>query len=367
MIFIYFNIAVLFLYSLLRKCSFALVFLGVVLIVFWGIRYDFGNDYETYQMLFETLPAWNKIDFDNINTGHGRFEKGFLLLYFLFGMFGNCGFYLLIFFLTVLHILVVFRFINRYVAPENRLCSIFILLFNISILIVPWVALRQCLTCDFMLLACEALLDRKKLRFLLLGLLACAFHVSALLIFLVPFILKFHPKDSKKYSLFLFVAYFVLMCCNSLILGLFKKVFAYLPFAQRYLVYTSVIQETVSFSLYNILQLIFFSFVLYAYQKYYDDKEKRFFLTISLIYFFLKLFTIKNFEAIGRINNYLEFAFLVTVPLILCALSAQVKKLFFICVFVGFFVGRYYFYLTDEKTAEKNHYKTIFSIGENDL
>ena len=154
----------------------------VLLVLVYGIRYNYGNDYLEYEHLYDYITSFNSI---GLALGDGHFEDGWIILNFLFK---PLGFKWLVVFLTVTQFLPIYLLIKKYVNPKLWYLALFVFLFSTDTLI-NLSMMRQALAANIILLTIP--LYEKK-RGWLLGIIAilfaAQFHRTAYVMLIIPLI-----------------------------------------------------------------------------------------------------------------------------------------------------------------------------------
>ena len=110
-------LAVIFIYiSKYKNLRYCYEIAIIILIVFYGIRYNYGNDYGAYSLMFQEINSYQSFHdaFHSMNI-----EKGWIILNRLFA---PLGFYTLVFCLTVFQFGVPYFFFKKYVKNVHLTC-----------------------------------------------------------------------------------------------------------------------------------------------------------------------------------------------------------------------------------------------------
>ena len=179
----------------------------LVLIVFFGIRYNYGNDYASYSSMFNEINNYQSIQAALDNTS---IEVGWLLLNRLFK---PVGFYILVFCLTCFQFGSFYVFLKRYIRREQLYIALSIYLFSSDLMLTMLSMMRQCLAMNIILWSIPLILNKKFVKSIILILLAAQFHQSAYIVFffllLVPFLQQINHKVYIICMLCLFIVLFV--------------------------------------------------------------------------------------------------------------------------------------------------------------
>ena len=153
----------------------ALVLSLLIVCLFLAVRYNYGNDYQTYREMFYygSLRSY-------IEPGFGFLSK----------LFSGLGFYYLVAFISIINITVLYFFIKCYVAENYRWMAVSIYILSYELMLINASAMRQSIAISLCIIATIIVLNKKNLLYsIALVLIAQCFHRSAaaMLIFLLYF------------------------------------------------------------------------------------------------------------------------------------------------------------------------------------
>ena len=159
---------------------------------FFAIRYDFGNDYLSYLNHFEAV--CDSYDFDSALSASTSFEAGWVLLCRLFRPIGFFG---MVFVLTILENLIIYRLINKYVPVKWHWLAVFSYVMTSSLCLTGLSMMRQFLAMCICMIAIDLALKKRGyfIWALFLVLLSTQFHTSAMICY--PFCFIGFVKDIK--------------------------------------------------------------------------------------------------------------------------------------------------------------------------
>lgn len=151
-----------------------------VLAVFAVLRYDYGNDYQSY------MYAHNAI-----RGGWGDPFESEISFTFINKIIPN--YYLLIAVLSIFFLYVVNRLINSNLDSIYKGLAVLVFVINPYLFLMNLSAIRQCIAMCILILSLKCLKERKLLEYVLMVALASTFHTSAIVLF--P--LYFFVNDKK--------------------------------------------------------------------------------------------------------------------------------------------------------------------------
>ena len=292
-------IAVLLTYlSRYPKCRYGFVGATILLICFYGIRYDYGNDYMGY---FRDFMSYNLYDVVEYSTDSKDIERGWLLLNRLFA---PLGFPTLVFFLTIIQFGTIYWLIKKYVG--NRYCYLvlFFYLFSPGLMLTMLSMMRQALAMNIVLWAVPFILKKRFWLSLLLIYLAAQFHQSAYMMLLLPFTVFLMNLSRKLYVGLMFGLFVVLFFSGNFLSAQIN--FWVENYFDKYEYYTNQGEsEELNSGLGFILNLIFFSTFLFG-DKHERLTESWFVKVLAISYVFIPLGFI--IPIIGRIGTYFQIA-----------------------------------------------------------
>ena len=200
------NIIAVLLAYLGRYSKYRYGFIGaiVLLICFYGIRYDYGNDYMGY---FRSFMSYNMYETIEYSTDSKDIERGWL---FLNRLFAPLGFPALVFFLTVIQFCTIYWFIKKYVDTKYCYLVLFFYLFSPGLMLTMLSMMRQALAMNIVLWAVPTILRKKIWQSLLLIYLAAQFHQTAYVMLILPFTVFLMNLRRKLYVEVVFGLFVVL-------------------------------------------------------------------------------------------------------------------------------------------------------------
>lgn len=339
----YFLVVVLICYVFKNKES--LIFSMILIFVFSAIRYDFGNDYMGYLEGFEEI---NKYPFSIDSMLKHHYESGWYLLCVYFN-----DFFLMVVFLSLFNCVTIYFFIKKSVSADYYWLSLFVYLFYPSNFILLLSAMRQSVAMDFILLAYLALKYNKYLLFVLLTIIAGAFHTSAYFVLVIGFII-YVCSDFTIKSNFIIISCYVLsfLVVRLWVPYILNLVFKYFPRYHFYSLDSVVVDDGGTGLGLLILFLLFLMFVL-------PSIKFDLFSRLYIASFFIMSFAV-CLPIVSRINYYFDILAIVFVPNYVSYFKQRFVKYCFL-LFYGVFVVFSFFriYLGSVFVQKLSVYKTI--------
>lgn len=197
-----------------------------ILIVFWALRYNWGNDYAQYLEHFNSIKASDigLFDFDGYKQ---LFVKGEYLWYILNNLFGPLGFFSLIIVLSIVENYIIYKFISNYVPSRWYWLSVFIYCFNIEFYLIGASMMRQWFALCLFIYGINYLLDKKIISYLIIFVFAFFVHSSAVIMLLcIPFAYLQNIKIGNKYL----ILFFLFLFAWYIIAPIYLRDYAYLFF-----------------------------------------------------------------------------------------------------------------------------------------
>ena len=179
------------------KFCFPLAF--IILTFFYGLRYDFGNDYWGY---YDNFVRSQVLDFANAK------EPGWHLLLYLCQPIGFFGFIML---LTAIHNVIIYKLIVRNVNRQWWWLSMFVFLFTFSFFFLGLSMIRQYFAMLLCMVAVNHLTNKRPLFFFLYICVAGTIHFTSLIMIICFPLYYFRPNIKKNQFITSFIVLFVIM------------------------------------------------------------------------------------------------------------------------------------------------------------
>lgn len=315
--------------------KFSLIFL----MFFVGIRYNVGNDIDTYYQ-----------NYLGINTDGSTDSKE--LIYILFNVLFNFEFVIFLFSLLSFYFLYYgIKYFNYEYANTVLFIyfSIFLITFNIHII-------RQGLAIAIVLLGYKYLFEKKYYKYILYVVLAAGFHISVLIVLPISYFFKYEIK--KKVQLIVLAISIVLSLNIGLLTNLYYYIASNTPFLNKYLlVYRRDETTEYGFSLGMLFDIILLLFLMKISDKF-TEKEK-FLYRIFYISVILSLLLVMDPAAL-RLNYYFRVVLILLFPLLLQ--HFKIRLITYLAIFVACFLYMYKGFTTvgEYGRGDRNlYYRTI--------
>lgn len=340
-------------YSYNSKKYLALSFL--TLFIFLAIRFDFGNDYMNYYNYFKTVhnaSLKDLLDFSNYNIMGFR-EIGYTWLNRLFP-----NFFIMIAILSLFTCLIYYQIIVAHVTPNLFWLSLFILVFDPGLILVQSSAIRQTIAVCIFIYSIKFLIEKNFWKYIILVLLASSFHLSALILLPLYFIVT--PNKWSNGILvalfigFLFVTFFGYVFLDSID----RLTQIYFPrYREEYLI--DIVSNSLDTGVGFVFLVCTFLFILWSHNK--GEGNNIIISKLTIIGFVL--FPMGMYlNMIGRIGMYFDPFIILSLPF---AISLQKSWQLRICT-ISFYIFFYFYsfskFFKNPVWEEKfSIYKTIFS------
>lgn len=329
------------------KISFTLIFL------FLALRYNFGNDYEEYFRIFNTISQNNQIDFNSYQLLF--IEPGWILLNWLFR---HLGFFAMNAVLAFFSCIIYYRFIKKYVPKGYYWIAIFIYIFSPDFMLIHSSAMRQSVAIMLFIFSLDYLYKKQAIRYFICIGFASLFHFSAIILIPLYLVVYLNQKIRVVYG-FIFVSVFLVLYLLSDTL---------LPYTQNFISFFNdkyeFYQERGEISSGFGIIYYFIILILIIYYDRMQNREIALVFKIAIVGFLmmpLKLIILM----FGRLMMYYTPALIIVYPNILMNLKKPIRKILFLTLLIVFTMYQFYsfFYST---TYHKNFidYNTIFSASQ---
>lgn len=329
-------------------------FLIISTTLFLGFSYNMGGDWRAYKIFYEEVIP--KLSINNLSEI--RFEKGYIILNYLFNELGiNYEIFqgiVLMFCIFITLKLVEKKSKNFYIA----FVYIFIyFLFSYSAEPI----LRQFIAITLIIIGLKYIEERKILKYLIWVFLAFQFHKSAIIgiLFYLSNYLNF--KSMKRILICITLAFILSFNINN-ILDLIIKLIPFLKIYSGYLkneIYSSIVQRSLIGNLYLIITVcIYFAIIMYT--KY--EKKYRIYLNLAILGIIFEIFA-NRFFILVRFNSYFVFPIAIVISNIdRLKFNLKIKKfcIFFILFFQIF--TKYYTTLRNENSKKRYYYYQNYLI-----
>lgn len=338
--------------SRLDRYKFCFEFSIILLICFYGIRYNYGNDYESYHLMFQSINSYTQVDY---STSSLAMERGWVLLNRLFA---PLGFFSLVFFHTCVQFGSFYFLLKKYVNTGDRYIALFFYLFSSGLMLTMLSMMRQTMAMSIISFAMPFVLNRKLVLSFFSIYIAAQFHQSAYIMMFLPLIVFLNDLNKKTYVLLaigmlVFLTFFQTQVSSMLSVVVDK-------YFEKYNNYVGGMTTDFSSGVGLLINLCLFSLLLF-YDRHDNEPSSIFMKLKSLSFLFFPLGQIVMI--IGRIGTYLNlFGILALVSLcgyiktnLYCLL---VMVLYILVVIYSFFS---FFYSEVWRDAFMN-YHTIFEV-----
>lgn len=311
-------------------------FLFLIFVLIAGLRYNLGLDTYAYTSRHETFPTLFQLD--NFYIKNIDYQLFWILFESTIRTLSS-SFYLLQLILAFFVNFIVFKTIKKYSINPFFTILLYYLLFYLNL---NMEILRESISICLLLIGIEFINEKKYIKYFLLSLIAFLFHESAMVLFIVPFMLNI--KLSKT-------MYFVVIAILLSISGLFYFYFLQGLSNINFLLsltkseYYSSFTPSSDFPLFNYIKYVLMpATILFLFFNKLNQNERNYiFIYIVFSILFIQIFIFY------RIRDYFLILFLISVTNgIIKGIGDKSNKLFlkgaliFIFLYISLF--RYYYY-----------------------
>ncbi len=316
--------------------------------IFSAIRYDFGNDYQSYLEIYRDITSNLKSSL----SGYSRYEFGWVLLNIIFC---KTSFESIIFFTSLVNSIFFYNYIKKYVSPNYYLLAIIIYYFDANIFLISLSAIRQSISILLILISIDYLNSKKIVLFIIAFIAAINFHFSSLI--LLPILVFFNWSNNRinlKYIVFFLVIFFSFFLLKD-ILKEYLIVVTVLFFENRY----GTLESDASM---NILNFIAYLTILIFMFISHNKLDKRFQYFSKLLMFGIVIIPIDFILPLaGRLSYYFLTLSVIVFPKIFAVLNNLFLKYLFLLIIVLILIIRLFnFFTSDTYSIGYGTYKTIF-------
>lgn len=328
---------------LIGNKNYIIRYLGIVyLVIITGIRKGFGNDYFTYEYIY-----------NNVLINNSSFECGFNFLMKSFAKFG-LPFNALLLFISFINYNLIFKVSEKYI-KKNKWIFMILWVTYFDFFFYSLSAIRQSLAISIFMYSLKYL-KTNKLKYILSIVLASLFHKTALLLLLLLFYEKILKMRRKK-----IILYYLIFSCTYYVL--FKEILIrILPYlSYRYYYYFFLDKSIVKGK--SIGGYLAVSLLVFFWLKYKEKINNEVWFCI-LCFFFLKgLQQLNYITVLPRIQFYFYPMLVIALPQLLNMVGRKYRTKCRGAVILLFFM--FFIYKIDSNSKASIYYsgyKTIFNF-----
>lgn len=318
-----------------------------ILTAFAALRYDYGNDYNSYKRMYEA-----------VQSGVEDINKEFL--YVLLNKI-TPSFYLLTAITAIFFVWVVYRMVNKHLIGVYQGMALLIFVINPYLFLMNLSAIRQCIAMCIFVIAIKYIYDRKIIKYLLLILLASLFHTSALVLLPVYFFINDKPM-SKLQTFILVVGMLLLLFEGSAVANLVE--------AGMVMLDNSAYEQYLANDATNSLRATILTGIYFAYVAINLPNLKGYKLICGKLYLigsFLGMLAI-HLSSLTRIQMYFDVFSVVAIPAIIefhinddtKGWKKLINLYLFPALILVIYILRYYTFFTNPLWARFTIYHTLF-------
>ena len=314
-----------------RKILFSAICAFVLLFFATKRGLTFTSDIQSYLNNYKTIQGLSYHSlFDLLLSGNGK-DMVYSIVAKTASSLG-ISFFVYINIIFLFYIVIISWFICKY---SSNIYMSFVLLVVFGHYYFALTAIRQSIAVAFLLLAFDALSEKKEKRFLIYVAIASLFHLSAISFLLALLLRKL--KISKKYILCIPFIFIISQVSGILIL---RWMVRFLP--DQYAGYSER-TVTLNLSSFIIISVIVF-FCLLLSRGYENDENIGFGLILILVSLFAYGYANSMFAEMFRIGHYYSFYVVITVPNAFDTLILKYKRDRFFVTFSGWVCFLLYFF-----------------------
>ena len=313
------------------------IFGFIILLLFMSLRYNYGNDYKSYENMHYFT-----------NNGYIISGESDYLFSKLMMLIKNFDLFILV--ISVFYLLVIFTLIKNNLSTKQYWFAIIILLSNPYLFLIHLSSLRQTLAICFFIIAVVFAKKRKISMYILCVLLASGMHSSAIILLPLYFILN-EKKFKSKWIIFTYILIFTLLFTPffNVILNFSLD---YLP--KNYIYYINQGNQN---SIRATLISSFFLFLISFNLKKMNINEV-IYAKLSLLSAFLSVLSIK-ISMLTRVGMYFDIFLIITLPQIFMKIENKIYRLSLLMLLFFILLLRYYSFFSNPTWASFRSYKTI--------
>lgn len=244
-----------------------------------GLSYKIHNDMYVYQFLYEHMNlSW---------IGKINLEPGYILTSVFFSNFLSFPLFKMLVYAVCT--ILIYKGLIAFVSRKDAAFIMALLYIIAPFYLIYESAFRQAITISIFIFSLQYLKEKKYIKYIVIILLAATFHISALLLLILPLFYKWHKRtfffDISLISIIMVMG--ILPIFSSIIAIAINELAKYIPRLNSYT--DTLINNNISFSLFLLLNvaIIISLIVLFYTKKNTATIEEKFIYTSSLIFFII--------------------------------------------------------------------------------
>jgi hypothetical protein len=332
-----------------KKTQWGLKFSFFLIFIFLALRYDFGNDYETYLNNFNSI---KNSAFSDINEYFLIEEPAWLILNWIFK---DLGFFALTATIGLFSCVIYYQILKKYVNVKYYWLAIFLYIFNPVLMVINTSAMRQSIAVLLFLYSIKFIEKKESIKYIICITLASLFHYTAIILLPVFLIIYLNKKIGLKSATFLIIIYTIPFLFSATLAPYLKVAITFISEKYAYYEDAGVTNSGLGFIYYSIL------FIYTLYCEKFQSRKIALIFKLSIIGFLIIPLSLLVAMS-GRVGIYFAPAIMVVYP----ALIEQIKNkntkiivgLFLIIITLFQFIQ---FFYSDNYKEYFGIYKTIFS------
>lgn len=314
----------------------------MILFFFLAIRYDYGNDYDSYLDIFQNIKS-NNFAWGASDLGFKWFNKI------------SPTFQWLIVFHSLFYMITIYTLMSRFLTRSSLWIGLTILLINPYLFLIHLSSLRQTIAICFFIWAIIFWIDEKKILSFFMIFIAISFHKSAII--LVPLMFLLTKKKNEKIWVQGSLITTIILVSTPLFESILNFVIQFLPNHYSIVYLNDNMGNSLSST---ILSVILYFIIIINYTKLADSEI--IIGKLSIIGSVISVLTYK-ISMLTRVQSYFDIFLIVLFPIILGKQKSKISKFLIFILIFGIYLLRYYSFFTNPMWIEGyGHYKSIFTF-----
>ena len=320
----------------------------LILTTFAVLRYQYGNDYNSYFRSYLSIR----------NGGYNPFEDEIL-----FSFLNNIipSYYFLVAIISIFYLLVISNLIKKNMQGIYAGLGMLIFVINPYLFLMNLSAMRQCIAMCIFVVAIKYLYERRLIKYMLLILLATGFHTSALILIPVYFFIN-GKQMNKIQTVVLITGVLILMFESAFVSQMIEIGLNFFDNSD----YTHHFSQDMQ----NSLRATILTGVSFTYVVINLTNLKGYRLVCGKLYLIGLLFGLLAYyySMFTRVQMYFDIFSIVALPAIIeyhiCNTRTKwarvVQVYLFPCAILSIYLARYYTFFTNPMWKSFGMYHTIF-------
>lgn len=340
-----------------------LLYAFILLTIIAAIRYDYGNDYKSYERIFETANRYSLSyvieEHENLQYIDSTFKDiGAVILYKLFK---PVGFLIFVAVASIFTNATFYKLIKDNLCREQYWIGIFIYLFQFDFYVLPMSMIRQSLAIAICIWGVHFLVRKKYLFFIISYLIALSIHKSSAVF--IPFLgIYFIPIWRGRIVFWVIIAATLIVNFSSVFVNeLLQGALGIESFIIYFQSYGNDAVGELGFVRKFLNYAMYFLALYYLYTQ--KPTKHQYYLVMLSVVGFMFLPIAEMIPLVSRLSFYFNVFYIVSIPLALRIIKNQIVRISVAnLIFIALLYQYYYLFTNSIYTKYFIEYTSILSL-----